>query len=78
MGPDDSDVRDGSPEGPVIGRIFKQRYSPSATPWFWGLDLFPAVPADSGTEAHARSGMAAFKEQWIARRGWEHPWITEP
>ncbi len=73
--PDDYDVRDGSADGPVIGRIYKKTFSPSGTPWFCSLMLFPAVPADRGEEETREAAMAALKEQWILRRGWEHPWI---
>jgi hypothetical protein len=77
-GQDDYDVRDGSPEGSVIGRIYKMVHSPSGTPWFWSVLLLPARANDSGTEATREDAMAAFKEQWIARRRWEHLWITRP
>jgi hypothetical protein len=73
---DDYDVRHGAPDGPVAGRIYKQVFSPSSTPWFWAVQLFPAVGSDSGMEATREEAMAAFKAQWIERRGWEHPWIT--
>jgi hypothetical protein len=33
------------------------------------------VGADSGTAETREAAMDAFKAQWIARRGWEHPWI---
>ena len=46
--------------------------------WFWAVQLFPAVAADSGTAETREAAMDAFKAQWIARRGWEHPWITRP
>jgi hypothetical protein len=58
-------------------RIYKQAYSPD-TPWFWALNLFPAMPADSGTEEPREAAMATLKAQWLRRRGWEHPWIRRP
>jgi hypothetical protein len=54
-------VRDGAPNGPVIGRIYKKTHSPSGTPWFWGLMLFPAMPADHDEEETREAAMAAFK-----------------
>jgi hypothetical protein len=58
-------VRDGSADGPVIGRIYKKKtFSPSRTPWFCSLMLFPAVPADRGGRG--------WEHPWI-RRGAPYP-----
>ena len=72
---DDYDVREGSPDGPVVGRIYKLSVAPTGNWWFWAVQLFPAVAADSGTGETREAAMAAFKAQWMQRRGWEHPWI---
>ncbi len=61
---DDYDVRVVAPDGPVIGRIYKMVHSPSGTPWFWALNLFPAVAADSGAAETREVAMAACKERW--------------
>src|SRR3974390_1554159 len=75
---DDYDVRDGAPDGPVVGRIYKLSVAPTGNWWFWAAQLFPAVAADSGTAETREAAMEAFKAQWIQRRGWEHPWIRLP
>ena len=75
---DDYDVREGSPDGPVIGRIYKLSVAPTGNWWFWAVQLFPAVGADSGTAETREAVMAEFKAQWMQRRGWEHPWIRRP
>jgi hypothetical protein len=72
---DDYDVRDGSADGPVAGRIYNVGHSPSGMPWFWAVQLYPAVADDRGTAETLEGAMAAFKAQWTKRRGWEHPWI---
>jgi hypothetical protein len=72
----DYDVRDGAPDGPVVGRIYKLSVAPTGNWWFWAVQLFPAEGADSGTAPTREAAMDAFKAQWIARRGWEHPWIV--
>ena len=46
---DDYDVREGAPDGPVVGRIYKLSVAPTGHWWFWAVQLFPAVAADSGT-----------------------------
>lgn len=61
---DDYDVRVVAPDGPVIGRIYKMVQSPSGKPWFWALNLFPAVAADSGAAETREVAMAACKERW--------------
>ncbi len=43
------DLRDGAPDGPLVGRIYKMVHSPSGTPWSWAVQLFPAVADDTGT-----------------------------
>ena len=73
---DDYDVREGAADGPVVGRIYKLSVAPTGKWWFWAVQLFPAVGADSGTAETREAAMDAFKAQWIARRGWEHPWIV--
>jgi hypothetical protein len=72
---DDYDVREGASDGPVVGRVYKLSVAPTGHSWFWAVQLFPAVGADTGTAETREAAMAAFKAQWIARRGWEHPWI---
>jgi hypothetical protein len=72
---DDYDVRNGAPDGPVVGRIYKLSVAPTGNWWFWAVQLFPAVGDDTGTAETREAAMAAFKAQWIARRGWEHPWV---
>ena len=72
---DDYDVREGAADGPVVGRIYKLSVAPTGNWWFWAVQLFPAVGADSGTAETREAAMAEFKEQWTRRRGWEHPWI---
>jgi hypothetical protein len=72
---DDYDVREGAPDGPVIGRIYKLAVAPTGNWWFWAVQLFPATAADSGTAETREAAMAEFKAQWMRRRGWEHPWI---
>jgi hypothetical protein len=57
----------GAPDGPVIGRIYKQAFSPSGTPWFWGLLIYPAMAADRGTEETREAAMAALKARWVQR-----------
>jgi hypothetical protein len=68
-------MRVGAPDGSVIGRIYKKTFSPSGTPWFWTLMLFRPCPPNRGEEAQREVAMAAVKNRWILRRGWEHPWI---
>jgi hypothetical protein len=75
---DDYDVRDGAPDGPVVGRIYKLSVAPTGNWWFWAVQLFPAVAADSGTAETREAAMAEFKAHWMQRRGWEHPWIRRP
>jgi hypothetical protein len=75
---DDYDVREGASDGPVVGRIYKLSVAPTGNWWFWALQLFPAVAADSGTVETREAAMAEFKAQWLKRRGWEHPWIRRP
>ena len=71
---DHYDVREGMPDGPVIGRIYKLSAAPTGNWWFWAVQLFPAVGADSGSAPTREAAMAEFKAQWMQRRGWEHPW----
>ena len=49
--------------------------APTGNWWFWAVQLFPAVAANSGTAETREAAMDAFKAQWMQRRGWEHPWI---
>jgi hypothetical protein len=60
---DDYDVRDGAPDGPVAGRIYNVGHSPSQRPWFWAVQLFPAVADDKGNAETLEDAMAAFKAQ---------------
>jgi hypothetical protein len=46
---DDYDVCEGAADGPVVGRIYKLSVAPTGNWWFWAVQLFPAVGADSGT-----------------------------
>ena len=46
---DDYDVREGASDGPVVGRMYKLSVAPTGNWWFWAVQLFPAVAADSGT-----------------------------
>jgi hypothetical protein len=67
---DDYDVRDGAPDGAVIGRIMKGPV-PADVPWFWGFNLGPMAPhspADWGHAATREAAMAAFRARWMARR----------
>jgi hypothetical protein len=66
---DDYDVREGSPDGPVIGRIYKLSVAPTGNWWFWAVQLFPAVGAHSGTAETREAAMAEFKAQWTRRLG---------
>jgi hypothetical protein len=59
--------REGAPDGPVIGRIYKVSFLPSGTPWFWRLLIFPAI-ADSGAAETLEPAMAAVKAQWLKAR----------
>ena len=43
---DDYDVREGKPDGPLIGRIYKLSVAPTGNWWFWAVQLFPAVAAE--------------------------------
>jgi len=43
---DDYDVREGLPDGPLIGRIYKLSVAPTGNWWFWAVQLFPAVAAE--------------------------------
>jgi hypothetical protein len=63
----DYDVRDGAADGPVIGRIYKQDFSPSGTPWFWGLLMYPAMAADRGMAETREAAMAELKARWLER-----------
>jgi hypothetical protein len=63
---DDYDVRNGAPDGPVIGRIYKQAFS-CATLGFWGLLKFPAMAADTGMAETREAAMAALKARWVKR-----------
>jgi hypothetical protein len=38
---DDYDVREGAPDGPVVGRIYKLSVAPTGNWWFWAVQLFP-------------------------------------
>jgi len=40
---DDYDVREGAPDGPVVGRIYKLSVAPTGNWWFWAVQLFRAV-----------------------------------
>ena len=71
---DDYDVRMGAADGPVVGRIYKLTVALTGNWWFWAVQLFPAVGADSGTAETREAAMAELKAQWMQRRGWEHPW----
>jgi hypothetical protein len=64
---DDYDVRDGAPDGYVIGRIYKHSHAPTGKWWFWALNLFPAVAADSDSADTREAAMPALKAQWLAR-----------
>ena len=66
---DDYDVCDGAPDGPVVGRIYKLTVAPTGNWWFWAVQLFPAVGADSGTAETREAAMAEFKAQWTRLRG---------
>ena len=43
---DDYDVREGLPDGPLIGRIYKLSVASTGNWWFWAVQLFPAVAAE--------------------------------
>jgi len=53
----------------VVGRIYKLSVAPTGNWWLWAVQLFPAVAADSGTTPTREAAMAAFKAQWMRRRG---------
>jgi hypothetical protein len=55
---DDYDVREGTPDGPMIG--------PTGNGWFWAVQ---AVGAESGTAETRESAMAEFKAQWTRLHG---------
>jgi hypothetical protein len=66
---DDYDVHEGTNDGPEVGRIFRsEAMFPEGRPWFWGLNLFPAVPADHGFEVTCEAATAALKARWSERR----------
>jgi hypothetical protein len=62
-------------KGQKTRAIYKVVHSPSGKPWFWAVQLVPAVGDDSGSAETREATMAAFKAQWVARRGWERPWV---
>jgi hypothetical protein len=65
---DDYDVRYGSKQGPVIGRIYKKTFSPSDRLWFWTVNCFvPAQAADTGDAATREDAIAELKARWIER-----------
>lgn len=65
---EDYSVREDSPDGLVIGRIYKKSHSPVGRLWYWALHIFPAVAADHGDEETREAAMAALKAQWLRRR----------
>ena len=77
---DDYDVCDGAPDGPVVGRIYKLTVAPTGNWWFWAVQLFPAVGADSGTAETREAAMEAFKAQVDAAAGMgasrSSTWVT--
>jgi hypothetical protein len=75
---DDYDVREETPNGPLIGRIYELAVAPTGNWWFWAVQLFPPSQPTAARPATREAAMAAFKAQWIQRRGWEHPWIRRP
>jgi hypothetical protein len=64
---DDYDVRLGSTEGHVVGRIFKPPMAKSEEPWFWTItDLDIKRPlSDRGYAATRESAMAAFRSGYF-------------
>ena len=64
----DFDVLEAKPNGRTVGRIYKLSVAPAGNRWFWALNPFPAVPADSGTAETREAAMDAFKTQWLRRR----------
>jgi hypothetical protein len=65
---DHYDVREGASDGPVVGWIYKLSVAPTGNWWFWAVQLFPAVGADSGTAETREAAMAEFKAQWSQTR----------
>ena len=64
---DDYDVRLGSAEGRVVGRIFKPPTAKPEEPWFWtitDLDIKRRLP-DRGYAATRESAMAAFRSGYF-------------
>jgi hypothetical protein len=73
--PHDYDVREGTPGGRLVGRIYKYSHAPTGKWWFWAVQIFPAVASDSGAEDTRDAAMAALKAQWLLRReAWE-AWV---
>jgi hypothetical protein len=72
---DDYDVREGSPDGRLVGRIYRLSVAPTGKWWFWAVQIFPAVGADSGTAETREAAMTELKAQWLQRReAWE-AWV---
>lgn len=71
----DYDVREGSPSGRIVGRIYKRSHAPTGLWWLWAVQIFPADAHDNGSEATRQEAMAALKAQWLNRyEAWDH-WV---
>lgn len=76
---DDYDVRLGSAEGRVVGRIFKPPTAKTEEPWFWtitDLDIDIDRPlSDRGYAATRESAMAAFRSGYFGEGADTRPFV---
>ena len=62
---DDFDVRLGSAQGEVIGRIFKAVMAPDERNWFWTITArVPQQPTERGYATTRDQAMTAFRLAW--------------
>lgn len=68
-------VGERSPDGRLVGRIYKHTSAATGLWWFWAVQIFPAMAADSGNDDTREEAMARLKARWIDRYdAWNH-WI---
>jgi hypothetical protein len=67
---DDYDVRFGSTNGKVVGRIFKASMAPPGRNWFWTItEHVPQQPTSRGYAATRTEAMEAFRHAWNRTTG---------